>query len=135
MIDFFFPTEGMGSQTLRTVAEAQYGGGDVFEIARVCRNLDPNDKDGFERAWIEKAEETEELARRAESAGHTRTAMKYFYSANQYWRMSDVLLTIERNDDKAERFKKSQECFQAGAKYNNPKIEVISVPCGDDVYE
>ena len=49
--------------------------------------------------------------------------------------MSDVFLTIERNDDKAERFKKSQECFQAGAKYNSPEIEIISVPCGDDVYE
>ncbi|MFL2669157.1 MAG: hypothetical protein ACJ0HT_06225 [Alphaproteobacteria bacterium] len=49
--------------------------------------------------------------------------------------MSDVLLTIERNDDKRERFIKSQECFQAGAKYNEPKIEVIEVPCGDEVYE
>ena len=31
MLDFFFPTEGMGSQTLRLVAEAGEGGGDAFE--------------------------------------------------------------------------------------------------------
>ena len=135
MIDFFFPTEGMGSQTLRTVAEAAFGGGDVFEISRVLKDIKPGDKDAFEQAWIDKAEETEARAKKAEAAGHTRTAMKYFYAANQYWRMSDVLLTIERNDDKRERFLKSQECFQAGAKYNDPKIEVIEVPCGDEVYE
>ena len=50
MIDFFFPTNVMGSQTLRLVAEAQQGGGDVFDIARLCRDLDPNDKKGWERA-------------------------------------------------------------------------------------
>ena len=135
MIDFLFPTEGMGSQTLRTAAEAAYGGGDIFEISRVLRDIQPGDKDGFEQAWIDKAEDTEERAKKAEAAGHTRTAMSYYYAANQYWRMSDVLLTIERNDDKRERFIKSQECFQAGAKYNDPKIEVIEVPCGDEVYE
>jgi len=108
MIDFFFPTEGMGSQTLRTVAEAAYGGGDVFEISRVLKDIEPGDKDAFEQAWIDKAEDTEARAKKAEAAGHTRTAMKYYYAANQYWRMSDVLLTIERNDDKRERFLQAQ---------------------------
>ena len=58
MFDFFFPSEPFGSQTLRLVAEAGEGGGDAFEIARVCRDIELGDKDGWERAWIEKAEET-----------------------------------------------------------------------------
>ena len=80
MIDFLFPTEGMGSQTLRTAAEAAYGGGDIFEISRVLRDIQPGDKDGFEQAWIDKAEDTEERAKKAEAAGHTRTAMSYYLS-------------------------------------------------------
>ena len=68
MIDFLFPTEGMGSQTLRTAAEAAYGGGDIFEISRVLRDIQPGDKDGFEQAWIDKAEDTEERAKKAEAA-------------------------------------------------------------------
>jgi dipeptidyl aminopeptidase/acylaminoacyl peptidase len=135
MIDFFFPTEGMGSQTLRTVAEAQHGGGDVFEIARVCREIEVGDLDGWEKKWIAKAEETEIRAKTALAAGHERTAMQYFYAANQYWRMSDVFLKFDRNDDKAKRFAKSQENFRAGAAFNDPKIEVITVKCGDEEYD
>ena len=65
MIDFFFPTDAMGSQTLRLVAEAQQGGGEVFDIARLCRDLDPNDKKGWERAWLDLARRTEDNAREA----------------------------------------------------------------------
>ena len=135
MIDFLFPTEGMGSQTLRTVAEAAYGGGDIFEISRVLRDIEPGDKDGFEQAWIDKAEDTEECAKKAEAAGHNRTAMSYYYAANQYWRMSDVFLTMEDNAKKTERFIKSQENFRAAAALNDPKMEVITVKCGDEEYE
>jgi len=36
MFDFFTPTHPFGGQTLRLVAQAQQGGGDVFDIARTC---------------------------------------------------------------------------------------------------
>ena len=52
MIDFFQPTHPFGAQTLRLVAEAQQGGGDVFDIARLCRGLEPGDKEGWEKAWL-----------------------------------------------------------------------------------
>ena len=135
MFDFFFPTGPFGSQTLRTVAEASMGGGDVFDIARCCRRIEDGDKDGWEREWIALAERTESKAKKALAAGHKTTAMKYFFHANQYWRMSDVFLTIERNDDKAQRFLKSQENFRAAAALHSPPMEVISVRCGDEEYE
>ncbi|CAI8015251.1 Alpha/beta hydrolase ucsC [Geodia barretti] len=135
MIDFFFPTDAMGSQTLRLVAEAQQGGGEVFDIARLCRDLDPNDKKGWERAWLDLARRTEDNAREALSKGHEHTAMQFFFQANQYFRMSDVFLTIAENDTKAERFKLSQASFREAAVLHKPPMEVISVRCGDEVYD
>src|SRR5438094_5952406 len=48
MFDFFFPTHPFGGQTLRLVAQAQQGGGDVFDIARARVRLEAGDKDVLE---------------------------------------------------------------------------------------
>lgn len=135
MFDFFEPTHVMGTHTLRLVAEAQQGGGDVFDIARLCRDIEPGDKQAWERAWLELAGRTEAKGREALAAGHENTAMKFFFHANQYYRMSDVFLTIAENDKKAERFRKSQETFRAGAALHRPPIEVIRVRCGNEEYD
>ncbi len=135
MFDFFRPTHPFGGQTLRLVAEAQQGGGDVFEIARTCHGIEEGDKDGWERAWIALAEKTEANAKQALEAGRKSTARDLFFGANQYWRMSDVFLTIEQNDRKAERFLKSQENFRQAAALSSPAIEVITVRCGDEEYD
>lgn len=135
MFDFFQPSEIFGSQTLRLVAEAQQGGGDVFDIARLCRTIESGDKAGWEKAWLRMARATEVKAREALGAGHDRTAMQFFFHANQYYRMSDVFLTIADNNKKTERFLKSQENFRAAAQLHHPKIEVITVRCGDEEYD
>lgn len=135
MFDFFEPTHVMGSQTLRLVAEAQQGGGDVFDIARLCRVIEPGDKAAWEHAWLELAEQTEAEAKEALASGHNNTATKFFFHANQYYRMSDVFLTIAENQTKTERFLKSQENFRAAAALHTPTIEVIRVQCGDEEYD
>jgi len=135
MFDFFEPTHVMGSQTLRLVAEAQQGGGDVFDIARLCRDIEPGDKEIWEQAWLELAERTEAKAKEALAAGHDNTAMKFFFHANQYYRMSDVFLTIAENDRKGQRFIKCQENFRAAAALHYPTIEVIRVQCGKEEYD
>ncbi len=43
---FSFPTHPFGGHTLRLVAQAQQGGGDVFDIARAMKNVEAGDKDG-----------------------------------------------------------------------------------------
>ena len=135
MFDFLFPTEPFGGQTLRLVAQAQQGGGDLFDIARTCRDIKPGDKQSWEKGWLELAQKTEARATEALGAGRKITARDYFFHANQYYRMSDVFLTYQENDRKAERFRKAQECFRAGAGLNKPAIEVISVQCGEDEYD
>jgi dienelactone hydrolase len=135
MFDFFFPTHPFGGQTLRLVAQAQQGGGDVFDIARTCRKIVPGDKDGWERAWLEIAQQTESKAKKALAAGHQHTAIQRFFQANQYYRMSDVFLTQGDETKKAERFRKSQENFRAAAMLHEPRIEVIAVRCGNEEYD
>jgi dienelactone hydrolase len=135
MFDFFTPTHPFGGQTLRLVAQAQQGGGDVFDIARTCARIEPGDKTAWEREWLELAQTTEAKASEALAAGRSHTAIPYFFHANQYYRMSDVFLTYEQNDRKAERFCKAQACFRAGAKLHEPKIELISVRCGSEEYD
>ncbi|MGH7827688.1 MAG: alpha/beta hydrolase family protein [Candidatus Binatia bacterium] len=135
MFDFFTPTHPFGSQTLRLVAQAQQGGGDVFDIARTCARIEPGDKDGWERAWLDLARSIEVKAKKAQADGHNRTAIQNFFHANQYYRMADVFLTYEQERKKAEHFRKAQECFRAAAKLHEPKIELISVCCNGEEYD
>ena len=120
MLDFFKPPQG---------------GGDVFDIARVCRGLEPGDKAAWERAWLALAESTEAKAKKTLAGGHQQSAMQNFFHANQYYRMSDVFLGAEDKAKKTHRFIKSQENFRAAAKLHVPPIEIITVRCGNEEYE
>jgi len=135
MFDFLFPNHPFGGHTLRLVAQAQQGGGDVFDIARAMKGVEAGDKDAWERAWLELAEKTEARAKQALAAGHQRTAEQYFFHASNYYRMSDVLLTIAEEPRRRERFRKSQENFRAAIKLHEPRIEIVTVPCGNDEYD
>jgi dienelactone hydrolase len=81
------------------------------------------------------AVKTEARAEAALAAGHRRTAKQYFFHANSYYRMSDVLLTIAEEPKRAERFRKAQANFRAAAKLHEPRIEVVSVRCGSEEYD
>jgi dipeptidyl aminopeptidase/acylaminoacyl peptidase len=135
MFDFLFPNHPFGGHTLRLVAQAQQGGADVFDIARAMKNVEAGHKDAWERAWLELAEKTEARAKTALAGGRRRTARQYFFHANSYYRMSDVLLTIAEESKRAERFRKSQENFRAAAGLSDPKIEVVTIRCGNDEYD
>ena len=134
MIDFLEPTEPFGRQTQRLCAEAQEGGGDVFEIAAVCRRIEPGDADGWAREWDALAETVETRARAELAAGHTASAMRHFFHANNYYRQSDLF--IPRGDPrKREHFIKARSCFREAAKLHPTPIEVIEVDLGDGLYD
>jgi dienelactone hydrolase len=135
MLDFFRASHPFEFHVLRLAAEAQHGGGDVFDIGRLCRNLEPDDRDGWERGWLDLAEQTEARAMDALHAGHQQTAMQNFFHANQYYRMSDVLLTAADMAKKRQRFLKSQQTFRAAGRLHSPPIDVITVRCGNEEYD
>jgi hypothetical protein len=80
MLDFIKPPHPSEFAVLRLVAEAQEGGGDVFDIGRLCRTLEPGDMAGWETGWLGLAEATEAKARRELAAGHKRTAMQFSFT-------------------------------------------------------
>jgi alpha-beta hydrolase superfamily lysophospholipase len=135
MFDFFTPTHPFGGQTLRLVAQAQQGGGDIFDIARTCAKIEPGDKNSWEREWLELAQHIDAKAREALEAGHKLTAIQHFFHANQYYRMADVFLSGVDEAKKREHFRKAQESFRAGAKLHDPKIELMSVRWGSEDYD
>ena len=96
--------------------------------------IEIGDTQAWDREWLALAEATEAEARAALAAGHTDTAMRRFFHANQYYRQSDVFLT-GTDPRKAERFAKAQENFRHGAKLHTPPIETVTVACGDEVYD
>ena len=135
MFDFLFPNHPFGGHTLRLVAQAQQGGGDVFDIARAMKSVEAGDKDTWERSWLELAQKTELKAQDALAAGRRVTARQYFFHASNYYRMSDVLLTIAEEPKRAERFTKSRDNFRAAAMLNDATIEAITVRCGNEEYD
>src|SRR4051794_25398444 len=135
MFDFFTPIHPFGGQTLRLIAQAQQGGGDIFDIARTCARIETGDKNGWEREWLTLAQHIEAKAREALQVGRHLTAIQHFFHANQYYRMADVFLTGADEAKKREHFRKAQECFRAGAKLHEPAIEIIMVRCGAEEYE
>ncbi len=135
MFDFLFPDHPFGGHTLRLLAQAQQGGGDLFDIARAMKHVEAGDRDAWEKAWLELAQKTEARAKEALAAGHRRTAEQYLFHSSNYYRMSDVLLTIAEETKRAERFTRSRVCFRAAADLHEPKIEVVSIRCGGEEYD
>ena len=135
MFDFLFPHHPFGGHTLRLVAQAQQGGGDVFDIARAMKDVEAGDRGAWERAWLDLAGKTESRARETLAAGRKRTAEQNFFHASNYFRMSDVLLTSAEEPKRAERFRKARECFRAAIELHDPTIEVISVRSGEEIYD
>ena len=79
MLDFINPSHPSEFAVLRLVAEAQEGGGDVFDIGRLCRDLEPGDAVAWEKAWLGLAEATEAKAKRELDLGHKRTACNFSF--------------------------------------------------------
>ncbi|MCZ6590667.1 MAG: prolyl oligopeptidase family serine peptidase [Alphaproteobacteria bacterium] len=134
MIDFFRPTNPFAAQTERLVAEAQQGGGDLFDIERVCRELEPGDAVAWEAAWRDLAEKTEARASAALASGNDTTARGHYFAANQYYRQSEIFMP-PGDPRKAERFVLAQRNFRSGAALQSPAIECIRVNCGDESYD
>src|ERR1051325_1072285 len=133
MIDFLKPTHPWGFHVLRLAAEAQQGGGDLFDISRLCERLEPGDLDGWERGWLGLAEKTEADAKRALATGKRHRARAHFFAANQYCRMSDVFLSDR--EKKKQRFLMAPENFHAAAALSSPAIEVVRVRSGSEEYD
>jgi dienelactone hydrolase len=133
MLEFFPGHREWSVQTLRLVAEAQYGGADVNECWETSRRIKPGDAESWQREWQALAETVEDRAKAALAAGHRVSARQHFFRATNYFRQSDFFLP-GRDPRKRDLFVRASEAFQAGARLHAPAIERIEVPCGNERY-
>jgi dienelactone hydrolase len=134
MIDYFQPTNPFAAQTQRLAAEAQLGGGDLFDIDRLCRNLEPGDSEAWQAAWLQLAEATEGRADAAFAQGNDHTAAHHAFCANQYYRQSEIFMA-PGDKRKRQRFVKARNCFRAAAAVQTPAIEVVQIASGGETYD
>lgn len=133
MIDYFRPTSPYAAQTQRLVARAQFGAADAFEIAAVAARLEPNDLDGWIKAWMDVADAAQTEAEDYAAAGHGESAMTRFFHASTYYQQSDIF-TPGGDPRRPEAFRKAQSAFRRGADIAGD-IRVITLRCGNDTYE
>ena len=82
---------------------------------------------GNENGWRLAQTDREPKRRRHWQQGGGKQRSHYFFHANQYYRMSDVFLTIAEESKRAERFRKAQRISAPRPKLHEPEIEVV--PC------
>jgi dipeptidyl aminopeptidase/acylaminoacyl peptidase len=134
MIEFLRPAEPFGAQTLRLVAEAEVGGGDLFEIADLMRTLTAGDVNGWIAGWLALAERVDAEAVAAEAAGHHVTARERSFHASAYFRQSDVF-TPGGDPRRAPAFRRAQTSFRRAARLHAPEIRTVAVRDGDATYD
>jgi dienelactone hydrolase len=133
MLEFFPGHREWSIQTLRLIAEAQYGGADVNECYETSRRITPGDPESWQREWQALGETVEARGRAALADGHRVSARQHFFRACNYFRQADFFLP-GRDPRKRELFVRASENFQAGARLHTPPIERIEVPCGTERY-
>ncbi|CAN5620331.1 alpha/beta hydrolase [soil metagenome] len=121
-------------QTQRLIAQAPYGGADVFECDQAARRIIGGDMESWYKEWRALAESTEALARKAFADGNTLTGRDRLCRASNYYRHADFFLP-GLDPRKRESYEHVQACFREGIRYLTPKVEVVQVKCGNDVYD
>ncbi len=134
MVDLFPGHPDWSIQTQRVIAEAAFGGGDVFECSRTAEKIKPGDQESWWQEWVGLARATEAEGRRALADGALVTGKQYLFRASNYYRHADFFL-LGTDHRKREDFIRTQACFRDAAKLQTPKIEFVQVTCGTDVYD
>ncbi|UCE33091.1 MAG: alpha/beta hydrolase [Deltaproteobacteria bacterium] len=78
-----------------------------------------------------KAAREEEFARKAEEAGHLRTAWDAYNRATQSYFLAQHTICEDDNAEKIRLGQKLQECHEKVRKYNEYPIEKVEIPWGD----
>src|SRR5712692_9032757 len=83
-------------QTLRLIAEGQFGGADINECVRTAERLGgKRDVESWCHEWSRTASEVANWARSERSKSHESTAQQGFFRAFNYYRTADFFLDPE----------------------------------------
>ncbi|MEC7489900.1 MAG: alpha/beta hydrolase [Pseudomonadota bacterium] len=134
MLNIFPGDPDWAIQTQRLIAEAAYGGADIFECDRAAKQIVPGDFESWNHHWHKLGLEVESSGRKALKDGDKVTARQRLFRATNYYRHADFFLP-GTDARKFENFVRLSNCFKEAIKLHSRKIEEIQVRCGIEVYD
>ncbi|RDB05788.1 alpha/beta hydrolase [Runella aurantiaca] len=107
----YFPGQYMPSyQVNRALTQAHYGGGEFAEILEVASEIDPADRESFNRAWVKMGDKVYEIAEKYAQAGHKISARRTYLRAFNYLRTAEFFMTL-RDERKIPYYLKCRDAF------------------------
>jgi dienelactone hydrolase len=134
MLNIFPGHPDWAIQTERVIAEAAFGGADVFECDRTARKIMTGDLESWHAEWHALGRATEAAGRQALTEGATVTAKQRLFRALNYYRHADFFLPGQ-DKRKRDNYLLISACFKDAIKLHSHKIETVQVQCGSDVYD
>ena len=125
---YFYPGKYMPSyQVNRALTQAHYGGGEFAEILEVAGNIDPDNRETINIAWLAKGNPVYKLAEEFERNGHHVSARRTYLRAFNYLRSAEFFMKLG-DDRKLQTYNKAVEAFNRALQYFDQPVKRIEVP-------
>lgn len=107
----YFPGQYMPSyQVNRALTQAHYGGGEFAEILEVAGEIDPADRESFNKAWVKMGDKVYDIAEKYAQAGQRVSARRTYLRAFNYLRTAEFFMTL-RDERKIPYYLKCRDAF------------------------
>jgi len=127
----YYPGKYMPSyQVNRALTQAHYGGGEIAEILEVAGNIDPDNRETINVAWLAKGNPVFELAEKYENEGATVSARRTYLRAFNYLRSAEFFMKLG-DPRKLETYNQSIVAFNRALKYFDQPVKRVEVPFED----
>ena len=124
----YFPGQYMPSyQINRALTQAHYGGGEFAEILEVASEIDPLNRQSFNKAWMKMGDKVYALAENYAQNGHDVSARRTYLRAFNYLRTSEFFMELG-DDNKLPYYLKCRDAFIKAINLFNEKPLQMDIP-------
>jgi dienelactone hydrolase len=124
----YFPGQYMPSyQVNRALTQAHYGGGEFAEILEVASEIDPSDRESFNKAWVKMGDKVYEKAEKYAAEGQKVSARRTYLRAFNYLRTSEFFMNL-RDERKIPYYLKCRDAFIKAIHLFDEKPLQIEIP-------
>jgi alpha-beta hydrolase superfamily lysophospholipase len=131
-LEFIFEDEQYSFQALRAIAASSCGAADIGECLSTTYRIEEGDDESWYGEWLRTAQRLEQAAQDFEAQGHELSAKECYFRASNYYRSAEFFLHTDPQDPRiVETWKKSRDCFVAGAMLSDTPITPVEIPFED----
>jgi len=131
-LQFIFEDEQYSFQALRAISQACEGGADIGECLSTVYRITEGDDESWYREWLRTAQRVEIMAQDFQDQDDQIGARECYFRASNYYRSAEFFLHTNPHDPRiVETWKKSRDCFVAGAMLSDTPIRLVEIPFED----